>query len=123
VQPKGCHGQGRRYSAGTFPRRLVLRRDGRTRTCDAQFWRLPFWPLNCAPMKLKIALQVSWGRPFAVACGGYVGLSAPLVPSSIDGHAYCVPHSLAGFYFNTGDSPFLADESTVSRTCRVRRWV
>lgn len=26
-----------------------LRRGGRTRTCDAQFWRLPFWPLNYAP--------------------------------------------------------------------------
>ncbi len=28
----------------------VLCRGGRTRTPDAQFWRLPFWPLNYAPM-------------------------------------------------------------------------
>lgn len=30
--------------------RAVLCRGGRTRTPDAQFWRLPFWPLNYAPM-------------------------------------------------------------------------
>ena len=39
-------------SAGTFTPafRVVLRRDGRTRTPGAQFWRLPFWPLNYVPM-------------------------------------------------------------------------
>jgi hypothetical protein len=39
------------------PGGLVHRSGGRTRTCDAQFWRLPFWPLNYAAMKLKTALQ------------------------------------------------------------------
>ena len=33
------------------PRRVVIRRGGRTRTRVAQFWRLPFWPLNYAPKK------------------------------------------------------------------------
>ena len=32
------------------PEGVVLSRGGRTRTPDAQFWRLPFWPLNYAPM-------------------------------------------------------------------------
>jgi hypothetical protein len=39
---------------------VVLRKDGRTRTCDQQFWRLLFWPLNYIPMKLKTA---RWGFP------------------------------------------------------------
>jgi hypothetical protein len=30
-----------------------MRRGGRTRTCGAQFWRLPFWPLNYTPMNWK----------------------------------------------------------------------
>jgi hypothetical protein len=33
-----------------IPPKGVMRRGGRTRTCDAQFWRLPFWPLNYAPI-------------------------------------------------------------------------
>ena len=50
------------------PRRVVLRRDGRTRTPGAQCWRLPFWPLNYVPMKLKTARQViPGGGAFAVA--------------------------------------------------------
>ncbi len=49
-------------SSEHIPLKAVLRRGGRNRTCNAQFWRLPFWPLNYAPMKFKTALQVSWGR-------------------------------------------------------------
>ena len=41
--------------ACTFTRRVVLRRDGRTRTCDTQCWKLLFSPLNYIPMKLKTA--------------------------------------------------------------------
>lgn len=37
---------------------LEARRDGETRTPAAQFWRLPFWPLNYVPMQMKTARQV-----------------------------------------------------------------
>ena len=32
---------------------LEARRDGRTRTCGMQLWRLPFSPLNYVPMEMK----------------------------------------------------------------------
>ena len=39
--------------ACTFTRRWCSPRDGRTRTRDAQFWKLLFWPLNYIPMKTE----------------------------------------------------------------------
>lgn len=47
----------RSQGASTFTPRGGARRDGRTRTPGAQFWRLPFWPLNYVPMKLETARQ------------------------------------------------------------------
>jgi hypothetical protein len=39
--------------ACTFTRRWCSRRDGRTRTCDTQFWRLLFSPLNYIPIQTE----------------------------------------------------------------------
>ena len=70
------------------PRRVVLRRGGRTRTRVAQFWRLPFWPLNYAPVRaerlvqLKTARQVVLGAvPSYPRHRVYLGTISPFPPS------------------------------------------
>jgi hypothetical protein len=57
---------------------LEARRGGRTRTPDAQCWKLPFWPLNYAP----IAIQMKTARQ-GLPCGRFPVTDLRYYPGTI----------------------------------------
>ena len=99
--------------ACTFTRRWCSRRDGRTRICDTQFWKLLFSPLNYIPMKTE-------NRPLGVtpASGSWSGPSdrgrypvaapwagCPLLPRA------AFTGEIAGVYAHRSSRSFIAVQS------------
>jgi hypothetical protein len=66
---------------------MVLRRDGRTRTCDTRLGRLLFWPLNYIPMKTE-------NRPLGVTLR-----AAPSLGLLIVAVTQSPPHGPAAHYY------------------------